>query len=145
MKHTAAKVFRLLLPAALLCAVLSVSAAASSALGTFTDARQYQAGQFSDVAGGAWYESSVKTVYQKGIMEGASGRFLPDKPITWAEAAAITARLHAAYQGKEIPETDGVWYRRYIEYDRANAHFPRPAPMSRASARRRSRARTCAF
>ena len=30
---------------------------ASSALGTFTDARQYQAGQFSDVAGGAWYES----------------------------------------------------------------------------------------
>lgn len=103
MKHTAAKVFRLLLPAALLCAVLSVSAAASSALGTFTDARQYQAGQFSDVAGGAWYESSVKTVYQKGIMEGASGRFLPDKPITWAEAAAITARLHAAYQGKEIP------------------------------------------
>ena len=128
MKHTAAKVFRLLLPAALLCAVLSVSAAASSALGTFTDARQYQAGQFSDVAGGAWYESSVKTVYQKGIMEGASGRFLPDKPITWAEAAAITARLHAAYQGKEIPETDGVWYRRYIEYDRANALLPASCP-----------------
>lgn len=128
MKHTAAKVFRLLLPAALLCAMLSVSAAASSALGTFTDVRQYQAGQFSDVAGGAWYESSVKTVYQKGIMEGASGRFLPDKPITWAEAAAITARLHAAYQGKEIPEADGVWYRRYIEYDRANALLPASCP-----------------
>lgn len=116
------------LPFPLPCAVLSVSAAASSALGTFTDARQYQAGQFSDVAGGAWYESSVKTVYQKGIMEGASGRFLPDKPITWAEAAAITARLHAAYQGKEIPETDGVWYRRYIEYDRANALLPASCP-----------------
>ena len=129
MKHTAAKVFRLLLPAALLCAALSVSAfAASSGLGTFTDVRQYQAGQFSDVAGGAWYESSAKTVYQKGIMEGASGRFLPDKPITWAEAAAITARLHAAYQGKEIPETDGVWYRRYIAYDRANGLLPASCP-----------------
>lgn len=131
MKHIATDFFRLPLLAALLCVTLSGGAfAAASGLGVFTDVRQYQAGQFSDVASGAWYESAVKTVYQKGIMEGSDGKFQPDKPITWAEAATITARLHAAYQGAEIPKTDGVWYQQYLDYDKANGLLPSSCPAA---------------
>lgn len=131
MKYKGANWIRGILAAALVCAALTAWACASAdGLGAFAaDTRTYRAGLFSDVAEGAWYESAVRTVVQKGVMDGAGGVFLPDKPMTWAEAATITARLHAAYQGAEIPEAEGqYWYQRYWDYDAAQGLLPVSAP-----------------
>lgn len=133
MKRETARWIRGMLTAALACAALTAWACASAdGLGAFAaDTRMYRAGLFSDVAEGAWYESAVRTVVQKGVMDGAGGVFLPDKPMTWAEAATITARLHAAYQGAEIPETEGeYWYQRYWDYDAAQGLLPVGAPKA---------------
>ena len=131
MKH--GRWIRGMLTAALACAALTVWACASAGgLGAFAaDTRTYRAGLFSDVAEGAWYESAVRTVVQKGVMDGAGDVFLPDKPMTWAEAATITARIHAAYQGAEIPEAEGQnWYQRYWDYDAAQGLLPVTAPAA---------------
>ncbi len=118
MRNCAAKLTRTALLAALLCAALTAGALAAGGLGAFAEDRAaYQTGLFLDVAEGAWYESAVKTVVQKGVMNGAGDVFLPDKPMSWAEAVTITARIHALYHGTEIPaDADGAWYRRYWDY-----------------------------
>lgn len=130
MKNGAVKLMRSALLTALVCTVLTAGAFAADGLGAFSEnTREYRTGLFSDVAAGAWYESAVKTVVQKGIMDGTGDGFLPDKPMTWAEAATITARLHAAYHGAKIPETGGsYWYQKYLDYDAANNLLPLSFP-----------------
>lgn len=139
MRHAAGKLLRGALVLALACAALTAFAfAESSGLGAFAeDTQTYRAGQFPDVAEGAWYESAVKTVVCKGIMSGTGDGFLPDRPMTWAEAATITARLHAAYHGGTIPETAGeYWYQRYLDYDAANGLLPDSYPGAWAAGER---------
>ena len=82
---------------ALLCLLLSVSALAADGLSTFQETQTYQPGMFSDVKAGSWYEAGVRAVYTRGIMNGTGGKaFAPSQTITWAQAAAIAARIHAA-------------------------------------------------
>ncbi len=131
MRFAAEKILRGALVLALACAALTAAAFAEApGLGAFAeDTQTYRTGQFSDVAEGAWYESAVKTVVCKGIMSGTGEGFLPDKPMTWAEAATIAARLHAAYHGGTIPETAGeYWYQRYLDYDAKNGLLPENFP-----------------
>lgn len=131
MKHAAIKPLRGALLAALACAALTVLAlAAPAGLGAFAeDTQTYRPGQFSDVAEGAWYESAVRTVVRKGIMSGTGDGFLPDRPMTWAEAATITARLYAAYHGETIPESKGTyWYQQYLDYDASHDLLPESFP-----------------
>ena len=88
---------------ALLCLLLSVSALAADGLSAFQETQTYQPGMFSDVKAGSWYEAGVRAVYTRGIMNGTGGKaFAPSQTITWAQAAAIAARIHAAYGGAEI-------------------------------------------
>lgn len=88
---------------ALLCLLLSVSALAADGLSTFQETQTYQPGMFSDVKAGSWYEAGVRAVYTRGIMNGTGGKaFAPSQTITWAQAAAIAARIHAACGGAEI-------------------------------------------
>ena len=98
--------------------VLSVPAFALDAgLGSFGDVNQYTDEVFSDVKAGDWFSGGVKTACEKGVMGGmAAGKFVPSGQVTWTQAVTIAARLHAAYNGIEIPEADGVWYVRYFDY-----------------------------
>lgn len=132
MRNGAAKRTRTILLSALLCAALTAGASASDALGAFSEDRaEYRTDLFLDVAEGAWYESAVKTVVQKGVMNGAGDVFLPDKPMSWAEAVTITARIHALYHGAEIPEgADGAWYQRYWDYVADAGLLPESAPYA---------------
>ena len=97
---------------ALLCLLLSVSALAADGLSAFQETQTYQPGMFSDVKAGSWYEAGVRAVYTRGIMNGTGGKaFAPSQTITWAQAAAIAARIHAAYgalrRGTPHPQRQG--------------------------------------
>ena len=73
------------------------------------------ASDFSDVKETNWYYGYVNTVSQKGIMSGiGNNSFSPDGDFTVAQCLAICARFHA--DGKDIPETEGAWYDRYVRY-----------------------------
>ncbi|RUS42669.1 S-layer homology domain-containing protein, partial [Cohnella sp. AR92] len=69
---------------------------------------------FADIPSAHWAKSAVEEVVGLGLMSGtADGRFLPDKPVTRAELAAILTRLpFLAAAGKEaesFPDTAGHW------------------------------------
>ena len=69
---------------------------------------------FSDTAG-AWCEAEVSTVYEAGLMEGRSAeRFDVTAPLTNAQIAVITARLHSLLSGGDgiLPAAspDEAWY-----------------------------------
>lgn len=116
---------------ALLCLLLSVSALAADGLSTFQETQTYQPGMFSDVKAGSWYEAGIRAVYTRGIMNGTGGKaFAPSQTITWAQAAAIAARIHAACGGAEIAAAEGQWYEPYLAYA-AQAKLRRP-PARRA-------------
>lgn len=125
----------------ILCAVMLLSmlptafAADTSGLTAFTEIRQYSDGAFADVPASAWYAPSVKTVYEKGIMDGTGdSRFDPQTPIPWAQAATIAVRLHAAYHAQDIPPADGPWYAQYLAYARENSLLPGLCPEDSAVA-----------
>ena len=99
---------------ALLCLLLSVSALAADGLSTFQETQTYQPGMFSDVKAGSWYEAGVRAVYTRGIMNGTGGKaFAPSQTITWAQAAAIAARIHAACGGAEIAKATSELMKQY--------------------------------
>lgn len=124
------KLITLALAAVLLMGLLSTAFAANdSRLSAFVDSKQYSDGTFSDVSAAAWYSSSVKTVYEKGIMDGTGGgQFAPQSTIPWAQAVTIAARLHSTYHGKSIPAADGPWYVQYLDYARENGLLPEICP-----------------
>lgn len=122
----------------ILCAVMLLSlvptvfaAEEAAGLAAFTDVKQYADGTFGDVAPSAWYAASVKTVYNKGVMDGTgAGQFAPGETMPWAQAVTIAARLHAAYHGKTVPEAEGAWYAKYLDYARDNSLLPAICPDS---------------
>ena len=120
---------------ALLCLLLSVSALAADGLSTFQETQTYQPGMFSDVKAGSWYEAGVRAVYTRGIMNGTGGKaFAPSQTITWAQAAAIAARIHAACGGAEIAAAEGQWYEPYLAYAAQAKLLPSTCPEGVAAA-----------
>ena len=110
--------------AAILCAGLlpcvSLAAEAPAGLAAFSTVKEYSDGTFSDVSSDAWYASGVRTVYELNIMNGTDLGFEPSGTVTWSQAVTIAARLHAIYNGAEIPDAEGPWYAKYYNYaDRA--------------------------
>ena len=58
------------------------------------------AAAFADVPGGSWYAAGVSLAAEKGIMTGAGETtFSPRRPVSWAQAITIAARLHAQTGG----------------------------------------------
>lgn len=120
---------------ALLCLLLSVSALAADGLSAFQETQTYQPGMFSDVKAGSWYEAGVRAVYTRGIMNGTGGKaFAPSQTITWAQAAAIAARIHAACGGAEIAAAEGQWYEPYLTYAAQAKLLPSTCPEGAAAA-----------
>ena len=120
---------------ALLCLLLSVSALAADGLSAFQETQTYQPGMFSDVKAGSWYEAGVRAVYTRGIMNGTGGKaFAPSQTITWAQAAAIAARIHAACGGAEIAAAEGQWYEPYLAYAAQAKLLPSTCPEGAAAA-----------
>ncbi len=128
------KLFIVLL-SVLLCLALSVSALAADGLGAFQETQTYQSGMFSDVKAGSWYESGVRAVYTRGIMNGTGEKvFAPSQTITWAQAAAIAARIHAARNGAEIAAAESAWYEPYLAYAAQAKLLPSTCPEGAAAA-----------
>lgn len=110
------------LSAALLAGLLTVGASAAG----FTRSKTYTAGQFTDVAAGAWYAASVKDCFELGLMSGSSATtFNPNGMFTVAEAATIAARMHHIYTGGNgtIPAAAGPWYQGAVDYCVKNGIF----------------------
>lgn len=117
------KLCSIFLAAAVLAGLLAAPAYAadkpSSGLSVFEDVLEYAPGAFSDVPDDSWYAGGVRVVYQKGIMNGVGGgRFDPFRPITWAQAVAIAARIDAAYSGIGLGEArpGEPWYAPAFSY-----------------------------
>ena len=74
--------------------------------------------RFLDVPNNSWFATSVKSVYEYGLMSGASGTaFNPSGNITYAEALALTCRLASIFYDLPAPVQYGnPWYQGYIDY-----------------------------
>lgn len=117
--------------AGMIAAALGVSALAAnmSGLHAFLNVNSYVSGKFTDVTAGSWFESGVKTVFEKGIMRGVSETgFAPHTTVTWGQAVTIAARLHAAYHGAEIRDSEGAWYAAYTDYAEKTGILPSTVP-----------------
>lgn len=93
--------------------------AAAGELSNFKQVNSYQAGQFSDVSSGVWFESGVKSAYELDLMTGVSDRaFAPDGKITLAQAVVMAARLHCIYNGitQDFQQSGGAWYSSYVDF-----------------------------
>ena len=108
----------LLVVALFLTAFANVSAADRNSLDNFQKQASYTAGQFADVAPGAWYEDNVKSAYELGLMVGTSGTaFDPEGQLSIAQAVTIAARLHNVYAGNGETFASGTpWYQVYMDY-----------------------------
>jgi len=107
----------------LLAAPLSAFAAMS--LSNFDRVRTYE-DAFTDVAPTAWYFEGIRSVYERGIMDGRGGGiFDPDGRLTIAETIKIAATLHRGYHSGTLDFTPGSpWFAPYVEYARRNGiHF----------------------
>ncbi len=77
---------------------------------------------YSDVPGGSWYEPGAKLCYETGLITGSNLGFEPERHMTVAEVAAITARMAEAVSGEPIPGVTPLpgeklpWYTPYVEY-----------------------------
>lgn len=105
---------------AILLAMMMLMSAVPTALAAqvFSPVKTYTAGQFSDVETGQWYESSVQTAYELGLMSGdAEGTFRPSGQVTLAETVTVAARIHAlATAGEEHFGQESPWYQVYVDY-----------------------------
>lgn len=73
---------------------------------------------FPDVSPEQWYYPYVIASYEYGLIGGRENGFAPESEITVAELLTLSARLHAAYAGEEIPPLaqGDVWYAPYVLY-----------------------------
>ena len=87
----------------------------------FAKSKDYTDGMFADVPQTEWYAASVKDAYEYGIMQGDSATtFSPNGTLTIAEGVTIAARIYENLNGKAIPDADGEWYTKYVNYAIAN-------------------------
>lgn len=75
---------------------------------------------FDDVKEGDWYYETVLEAYYAGLVKGTgSGKFSPKATMTYAEAVTLAARIRALITDDAIPQADGPWYQRYVDYAKA--------------------------
>ena len=94
------------------------------------------AAAFADVPGGSWYAAGVSLAAEKGIMTGTGETtFSPRRPVSWAQAITIAARLHAQNTGKSVPAAgeEEAWYAPALAYAKANALLPPDCPEDEAA------------
>ncbi len=104
-------------------------AESETGLRAFRDIYSYSEGTFSDVPQDSWFAGGVRTVYNKGIMNGVDQeRFAPGDTVTWAQAVTIAARLHAACHGNTVPHAAGEWYQSYLDYTGRTGLLPDTCP-----------------
>ncbi len=138
------KLCSIFLAAAVLAGLLAApvyAAPSAGGLSAFADVADYAPGTFSDVSAESWYADGVRTVCQKGIMNGVGGgRFDPSEPITWTQAVVIAARLHSTYHGRSLEQSDQSWHfparayayeHRLISSGRFWGPWPDAAPITR--------------
>ena len=138
--------------AALLCLSLAVPAAlaygpvdgrtavssnlwTSMALGlnNFRRTRDYYPGVFQDVPSGVWYESGVRTLYERGLTEGGR-RLGPQSRVTLGETVSLAVSLHRIYNGWAIPEgMSGLQYALNTGIVTADQYDDYTAPATRRS------------
>lgn len=77
---------------------------------------------FSDVEAGSWYNVSVSTLANAGILNGyPDGSFRPDQPITRAELAKVIALFADLKEGTiRFKDVKGHWAQAYIELAAGN-------------------------
>ena len=114
------QIVSLFLAVALLLALAMPVCAASPGLSNFKKQAEYTG--FSDVPIFSWYEESVKTVCEYGLMAGTdAGLFKPKGEMTLAEGLAIACRLHNIYYGGTGEfEQSSPWFQVYVDYAAKN-------------------------
>ncbi len=114
-----------------LAALLGLSASAA-----FQRVNTYADSLFSDVPTDEWYADEIKNTYELGLMNGVGGSlFDPEGNVTVGEAVTMAARAYALHANETIPESDGEWYQKYVNYavskgfltERQFDDFDRPA------------------
>ena len=75
----------------------------TASLNNFLRVKSYSAGTFKDVPAGAWYETGVRTLYERGLL-GDSKNFNPRSKMTLGEVVSLAVRIHAIYNGWAIPD-----------------------------------------
>ena len=120
-KKAASRLVSLLLALTLVCG-MAPAALAAAGMSNFQSSNTYVSGQFTDVTAGSWYEQSVKTAYELGLVLGTSDTsFSPDANITLGSAVALAARLHSIYQTGQAAFVQGnPWYQGYVDYAVSN-------------------------
>lgn len=125
----------------LLLSVQEITAPVDEAAGlnNFKNKNIYVRGMFLDMPFDfkPWYEESVQSVVQIGLMKGYSdGSFLPEGNVKLSEVIAMAVRLHHIYNGGSGEFTQGpLWYSIYTKYALSNGiikegdflDFDRPA------------------
>lgn len=103
----------------------------------FQKVKTYKAGQFSDVLQTDWYYENVRTVYEYGLMSGATETsFDPKGNLTVAEAISIASQLYNLTNGGKACFAPGnPWYQSYVDYaldqNIISAQYDYEAPVSR--------------
>lgn len=75
----------------------------NGSLNNFRPVKTYTSGTYKDVPAGAWYETGVRTLYERGLL-GDSKNFNPRGGMTLAEVVSLAVRIHAIYNGWAIPD-----------------------------------------
>lgn len=102
-------------------------------LNNFRRTRDYYPGVYSDVPAGAWYESGVRTLYERGLAEGGK-RFGPQNRVTLGEVVSLAALLHRTYNGWSMPEgMSGLQYALNTGIVTADQYDDYTAPATRRS------------
>ncbi|MCL2126011.1 MAG: trypsin-like peptidase domain-containing protein [Oscillospiraceae bacterium] len=93
----------------------------AASLSNFMEIREYN-GEFADVSPDAWYYNGIRSVYERGILDGKTpGVFDPSGRLTIAETIKIAACLHKGYYTGTMDFASGSpWYSPYVEYALAN-------------------------
>ena len=100
---------------------LSVSVLGAMSLSNFDTVREYHS-NFSDVPSTAWFYDSVRSVYERGIMDGReAGVFSPHGQITIAETIKLASTIHRIFHtgSGEFPG-GSPWYMPYVDYANRN-------------------------
>jgi len=102
-------------------------------LNNFRRTRDYYSGVFTDVPAGAWYESGVRTLYERGLAEGGQ-RFAPQGRVTLGEVVSMAVLLHRTYNGWSMPEgMSGLQYALNTGIVTADQYDDYTAPATRRS------------
>lgn len=110
---------------------LSAFAAPGRGLNAFEKIADMGRYTYSDLVTNYWAYSGIKICYDRGIMIGyPDGTFGPEETVTWSHAVTIAARVHSAYNGNALDnsETGEYWYSAYYDYCVKNHLLPSTCP-----------------